>query len=71
MSFGTRGDIHSVLQDPHENPVQISGQNLGQKNVFKPASYNRDNGGGSKFCHVQKYGNQDTIFSHHNIRTPS
>jgi len=23
----------------------------------------------SKFCHVQNYGNQDTIFSHHNIRT--
>ena len=24
---------------------------------------------GSKFCHVEKYGIQDTIFSHHNIGT--
>jgi len=42
ISFGTRGGIHSVFKDQHENTVGISMQNIGQKNLFKPARYNRD-----------------------------
>jgi len=30
ISFGTRDGIHSVLKDPHENPVGTSMQNIGQ-----------------------------------------
>ena len=42
-SYGTRGGIHSVLEDPHENDLRISMQNVQHKNVFKPARQNRDN----------------------------
>ena len=41
VSFGIRGNIHSVTKDPHKNSVGISMQN-----AFKPARHNRDNGEG-------------------------
>jgi len=36
---------------------------------FQSKMYNTKMVRGSKFCHVQKSGKQDKIFSHHNIRT--
>jgi hypothetical protein len=63
-----------ILEDSFHSELEVAFVQLSKTHrkiiyEFQSKMYNTKMVRGRKFCHVQKSGNQDKIFSHHNIRT--